>query len=220
MAAADRFEIVDRRPRRARRARLPDRRPGHRGGHLITAAAEHRVAQRATRWIRRCCRIGSLQAGNLGAMSVVRARRALVGTVRTFRKSRAGAQVESAPEPAVPRRSPRASARPRRSSTSACSRPPSTRRSVPCWWATSRPSLSRRERGARHGAQSMGSEDFSFMLQTKPGAYFRLGQGGAEDGCVLRSSRFDFNDAVIPLGSAMLTAPGRARHASCRMIIQ
>ena len=52
----------------------------------------------------------------------------------------------------------------------------------------------------------MGSEDFSFMLQTKPGAYFRLGQGGADSGCVLHNSHFDFNDAVIPLGSAMFCA--------------
>lgn len=51
---------------------------------------------------------------------------------------------------------------------------------------------------------SMGSEDFSFMLQERPGAYFRLGQGGAEYGRVLHSSTFDFNDAVIPVGSAML----------------
>lgn len=50
---------------------------------------------------------------------------------------------------------------------------------------------------------SMGSEDFSFMLQERPGAYFRLGQGGAESGCVLHSASFDFNDAVIPVGSAM-----------------
>lgn len=50
---------------------------------------------------------------------------------------------------------------------------------------------------------SMGSEDFSFMLQERPGAYFRLGQGGAERGCVLHSASFDFNDAVIPVGSAM-----------------
>ncbi|NYT62457.1 amidohydrolase [Alcaligenaceae bacterium] len=50
---------------------------------------------------------------------------------------------------------------------------------------------------------SMGSEDFSFMLQQRPGAYFRLGQGGAESGCVLHNSAFDFNDAVIPAGSAM-----------------
>ncbi|MGB6106162.1 MAG: M20 aminoacylase family protein [Pusillimonas sp.] len=50
---------------------------------------------------------------------------------------------------------------------------------------------------------SMGSEDFSFMLQQRPGAYFRLGQGGAEAGRVLHSPTFDFNDAVIPVGSAM-----------------
>lgn len=50
---------------------------------------------------------------------------------------------------------------------------------------------------------SMGSEDFSFMLQQRPGAYFRLGQGGAESGCVLHNSAFDFNDAVIPAGCAM-----------------
>lgn len=50
---------------------------------------------------------------------------------------------------------------------------------------------------------SMGSEDFSFMLQQRPGAYFRLGQGGAESGCVLHNAAFDFNDAVIPQGCAM-----------------
>lgn len=50
---------------------------------------------------------------------------------------------------------------------------------------------------------SMGSEDFSFMLQQRPGAYFRLGQGGAESGCFLHNASFDFNDAVIPEGCAM-----------------
>lgn len=50
---------------------------------------------------------------------------------------------------------------------------------------------------------SMGSEDFSYMLARRPGAYFRLGQGGAQSGRVLHSSRFDFNDEVIPVGSAM-----------------
>ncbi len=50
---------------------------------------------------------------------------------------------------------------------------------------------------------SMGSEDFSVMLLQRPGAYFRLGQGGAEAGHVLHSATFDFNDAVIPVGSAV-----------------
>ena len=53
---------------------------------------------------------------------------------------------------------------------------------------------------------SMGAEDFSFMLQVRPGAFARLGQGGAEGGCFLHNSRYDFNDAVIPLGGAYLAA--------------
>ncbi|MEI8323901.1 MAG: M20 aminoacylase family protein [Betaproteobacteria bacterium] len=51
---------------------------------------------------------------------------------------------------------------------------------------------------------SMGAEDFSFMLQAKPGAYFRLGQGGpGATSCGLHNSRYDFNDEVLPLGAAM-----------------
>ena len=53
---------------------------------------------------------------------------------------------------------------------------------------------------------SMGSEDFSYMLKKRPGAYFRLGQGGAEQGRLLHNANFDFNDAVIPVGSAMFAA--------------
>ncbi len=53
---------------------------------------------------------------------------------------------------------------------------------------------------------SMGSEDFSYMLQQKPGAYFRLGQGGAEQGKLLHNPKFDFNDEVIPVGSALFAA--------------
>ena len=53
---------------------------------------------------------------------------------------------------------------------------------------------------------SMGSEDFACMLKVKPGAYFRLGQGGAEEGRLLHNPKFDFNDAVIPTGSAMFAA--------------
>lgn len=49
---------------------------------------------------------------------------------------------------------------------------------------------------------SMGAEDFSFMLQAKPGAYLRIGQGG-QPGCFLHNTRYDFNDAILPLGSAL-----------------
>jgi hippurate hydrolase len=52
---------------------------------------------------------------------------------------------------------------------------------------------------------SMGAEDFAFMLQTKPGAYLRLGQGADNGvgGCFLHNSRYDFNDEVLPLGAAL-----------------
>jgi amidohydrolase len=49
---------------------------------------------------------------------------------------------------------------------------------------------------------SMGAEDFSFMLQAKPGAYMRIGQGG-EGSCMLHNSRYDFNDEILPLGAAI-----------------
>jgi amidohydrolase len=54
-------------------------------------------------------------------------------------------------------------------------------------------------------APSMGAEDFSFMLQAKPGAYLRLGQGG-EGACFLHNSKYDFNDEVLPLGSALFAS--------------
>jgi amidohydrolase len=60
--------------------------------------------------------------------------------------------------------------------------------------------------GAEHVVRdlepSMGAEDFAFMLQTKPGAYLRIGQGG-EGSCFLHNSRYDFNDDILPLGSAL-----------------
>ncbi|WP_313561292.1 M20 aminoacylase family protein [Diaphorobacter nitroreducens] len=50
---------------------------------------------------------------------------------------------------------------------------------------------------------SMGAEDFSFMLQARPGAYLRLGQGMGAGNSTLHSSRYDFNDDVLPLGAAL-----------------
>lgn len=66
-------------------------------------------------------------------------------------------------------------------------------------------SLVGREHVVRDLEPSMGAEDFSFMLQVKPGAYLRLGQG-AENGvgsCLLHNTSYDFNDEVLPLGSAL-----------------
>jgi len=53
---------------------------------------------------------------------------------------------------------------------------------------------------------TMGGEDFSYMLQARPGAYIFLGQGGAAGGCFLHNAKYDFNDEVIPLGAGYLAA--------------
>jgi hippurate hydrolase len=60
-------------------------------------------------------------------------------------------------------------------------------------------------------APSMGAEDFAFMLQERPGCYVRLGQGGGPSSCFLHNSRYDFNDAVIPLGAAFFAALAERR---------
>jgi amidohydrolase len=44
---------------------------------------------------------------------------------------------------------------------------------------------------------SMGGEDFSYMLQARPGAYIFLGNGDSSD---LHTDTYDFNDEIIPVG--------------------
>ncbi|HUH76579.1 MAG TPA: amidohydrolase, partial [Devosia sp.] len=46
---------------------------------------------------------------------------------------------------------------------------------------------------------SMGGEDFSFMLEARPGAYIFLGNG---DSAELHTGTYDFNDAAIPVGTS------------------
>jgi hippurate hydrolase len=53
---------------------------------------------------------------------------------------------------------------------------------------------------------TMGGEDFSYMLQARPGAYVFLGQGGGPHNCSLHNSSYDFNDEVIPLGAGYLAS--------------
>jgi hippurate hydrolase len=56
---------------------------------------------------------------------------------------------------------------------------------------------------------TMGSEDFSFMLKARPGAYVFIGNGegthrAAGHGlgpCMLHNPSYDFNDELIPLGA-------------------
>jgi hippurate hydrolase len=47
----------------------------------------------------------------------------------------------------------------------------------------------------------MGSEDFAFMLQERPGCYVFIGNGDVAGGCMVHNPRYDFNDEILPLGA-------------------
>jgi metal-dependent amidase/aminoacylase/carboxypeptidase family protein len=51
--------------------------------------------------------------------------------------------------------------------------------------------------GCAEVALAMGGEDFSFMLQERPGAMIRLGNGPSAG---LHHPEYDFNDEIIPAG--------------------
>jgi hippurate hydrolase len=61
----------------------------------------------------------------------------------------------------------------------------------------------------RNHEQTMGAEDFSFLLKARPGCYVFIGNGdgshrAAGHGlgpCMLHNPTFDFNDDLIPLGA-------------------
>ncbi|AOB32474.1 peptidase M20 [Bordetella sp. H567] len=203
MAAADRFEIVinGRGGHGAHPYQTID--PVVVAGHLITAL-QSIVARNINPLDSAVLSVGSVQAGHPGAMSVIPREARMVGTVRTFRKtvqelverrmselatsiaSAFGATAEVKYERIYP----------------ATLNTPQHANLV----ADIATEMVGKENVVRDLVPSMGSEDFSFMLQSRPGAYFRLGQGGAESGCTLHNSHFDFNDAVIPLGAAMFCA--------------
>nr|WP_315431162.1 M20 aminoacylase family protein [uncultured Albidiferax sp.] len=147
--------------------------------------------------------ICAVQTGDLGAMSVVPSKATLVGTVRTFNPS-----VQDLIERRI---------------TELCSAvalgfgatasvkyerlyPPTINSSTEALFTMRvAESIVGASQVVRDLDPSMGSEDFSFMLQVKPGAYLRIGQG-TENGpgsCALHNSRYDFNDAILPLGAAM-----------------
>jgi len=203
MAAADRIEIVI------------DGRGGHGAhphaaidpvlvaGHMITAVqsiVSRNVSPIDTAVVSLC----AMQAGNPGAMSVIPAHATLVGTVRTFRAATQD-MIERRLHELVP-------------TLAAAFGAKATLKYERVYPATinhdAQTAFAMQVAAGLVGADnvidnldpSMGSEDFAFMLQAKPGAFARLGQGGATDGAFLHSSHYDFNDAVIPLGAGFLAA--------------
>ena len=203
MAAADRIEIV------------VDGRGGHGAhphiavdpvlvaGHIITAVqsiVSRNVSPLDTAVISLC----AMQAGNPGAMSVIPAHAKLVGTVRTFRPKTQD-MIEQRLRELVASIAAAFGAR----ATLNYERvyPPTINHDADAEFAAQvAESLIGPDNVVRNLDPSMGAEDFSFMLEAKPGAFARLGQGGAAGGAFLHSSKYDFNDDVLPLGAAYLAS--------------
>ncbi|WP_282168157.1 M20 aminoacylase family protein [Ruegeria atlantica] len=55
------------------------------------------------------------------------------------------------------------------------------------------------ERVVGNMGREMGAEDFSYMLQSRPGAYLFLGQG---EGAGLHHPKYNFNDEIAPVGAS------------------
>ena len=55
---------------------------------------------------------------------------------------------------------------------------------------------------ARKQRQVMGSEDFSFYLEDKPGAYAWIGNGSESESAQLHNPHYNFNDDILPTGAS------------------
>jgi hippurate hydrolase len=176
-------------------------------GHMITAA-QSIVARNVSPIDTAVVSLCAMHAGNLAAMSVIPRDARLVGTVRTFRPETQD-RIERRLNELVHSIASAFGA----TATLKYERvyPATINSEHEAEFAASvADSLVGPENVVRDLEASMGSEDFSFMLQKRPGAYARLGQGGAEGGCFLHNSRYDFNDEVIPLGAGYLAALAEA----------
>ena len=203
MAAADRIEItIDGRGGHGAHPHLSVD-PVLVAGHIITAS-QSIVSRNVNPVDTAVLSLCAMQAGNPGAMSVIPSHATLVGTVRTFRTATQDL-VEARLRELVGSIAAAFGA----SATLKYERvyPPTINHDAESTMAAEvAESLVGHDNVVRNLPPSMGAEDFSFMLQVRPGAFARLGQGGAEGGCFLHNSRYDFNDAVIPLGGGYLAA--------------
>ena len=155
----------------------------------------------------------AIQAGDLGAMSVVPDQATIVGTVRTFK-----AGVQDLVEQRLKQLCASVAEGFGATATVHYERiyPATVNTLAEYRLATGvAEQLVGAHNVVRNLEPSMGSEDFSFMLQQKPGAYLRLGQGeqlpdgrgglvGGVGSRFLHNSCYDFNDSVLPLGAALL----------------
>ena len=202
MAAADRvtIEITGRGGHGAHPYQTVD--PVLVAAHIITAVQS--IVSRNVRPLESAViSLCGMRAGDLGAMSVIPDNATLVGTVRTF-----SPVVQALVERRLSEMCQAVALGFGATATVHYERmyPATINSATEAQFAGDvAQSLVGRERVVRDLEPSMGAEDFSFMLQVKPGAYMRIGQG-EENGigsCFLHNSRYDFNDAILPLGAAL-----------------
>jgi amidohydrolase len=166
-------------------------------GHIITAV-QSIVARNVSPVDSAVISLCAMQAGDVGAFSVIPREARLVGTVRTFRP-----EVQDMVEERLARLVDSVAVGFGATATLHYTRTyPATINSGEHaeFAADVAAAIVGEDRVTRQMPPSMGAEDFSFMLQVKPGAYLRLGQGG---GAFLHNPRYDFNDEVLPLGASI-----------------
>ena len=200
MAAADRIEIIvhGRGGHGAHPYLAVD--PVLVAAHIITAA-QSIVSRNVSPVDSAVVSLCALQAGDVNAFSVIPREARLVGTVRTFRP-----EVQDMVEERLGRLVESVAAAFGATATMHYKRAyPATVNSAEHarFAADTAAVLVGEDKVHRDLPPSMGAEDFSFMLQVRPGAYLRLGQGGH---AFLHNSRYDFNDEVLPLGAALFSA--------------
>lgn len=174
-------------------------------GHVITAV-QSLVSRNVAPLDQAVVSLCAMQAGDPGAFSVIPREARLTGTVRTFRpevqqliEERLNALIESL-----------ALGFGGHATVNYKRLYPATINSAPeaAFAARVAASLVGEAQVQTDLPPSMGSEDFSFMLQVKPGAYLRIGQAAADGSgaCSLHNPRYDFNDEILPLGGALFAA--------------
>jgi amidohydrolase len=165
--------------------------------HIITAA-QSIVSRNVSPVDSAVISLCAMQAGDTGAFSVIPREARLIGTVRTFRP-----EVQDMVEERLARLVDSVAVAFGATASLDYKRTyPATVNSAEHaeFAADVASDLVGADKVQRTLPPSMGAEDFSFMLQVKPGAYLRLGQGG---GAFLHNTRYDFNDEVLPLGAAL-----------------
>ena len=207
MAATDEIEIDDRRQGRSRRAcRISAIDPVVVAAHIITALqtiVSRNVSPLDTVVVSIC----SMQTSQLGAFNVIpgACRSWSARCARSARRRRTLAERRLARDRPDDRRGVRRE-RARSTTSASIRRPINTRREAQFAADVGESAGRRATTSCATSTRPWAREDFSYMLQAKPGAYVRLGQGGGEGGCFLHNPNYDFNDDVIPLGAGYLAA--------------